>query len=329
MKELEINFYLFQFYHEVDVKRAMNDCPWSFNRRALIMQRMKEGDIPRNIALSSLDLWMQVYDLKPGFMSEKILTEVGNYVGKFVASCPSNLTGVWRDYFRIRVTVDVTKPLKRKMKIKKAAQDWFWINFKYENVLIFCFICGIIGHSEEFCSRLFVVAEADIVKPYGPWICAPFKIQIKLIDAKWLRSGADGRQYNFPTTQPQSQHGGEDNNRDQLFTPRNQETDIQRANQGNINFKQIQKSGNGEIWIDQNQGAKIMVSTDKDPVTVIESKKRRTSNDLGLDIHMDSTILLYPSEDVNMNIEQVSPSNNSLSKNGSVASIHGDARLVL
>lgn len=72
-----------------------------------------------------------------------------------------------------------------------------------------------------------------------------------------------------------------------------------------------------------------MVSTDKDPVTVIESKKRRTSNDLGLDIHMDSTILLYPSEDVNMNIEQVSPSNNSLSKNGSVASIHGDARLVL
>lgn len=121
MKELEINFYLFQFYHEVDVKRAMNDCPWSFNRRALIMQRMKEGDIPRNIALSSLDLWMQVYDLKPGFMSEKILTEVGNYVGKFVASCPSNLTGVWRDYFRIRVTVDVTKPLKRKMKIKKAA----------------------------------------------------------------------------------------------------------------------------------------------------------------------------------------------------------------
>lgn len=64
---------------------------------------------------------VQVYDLKPGFMSGRILTEVGDYVGKFVVSCPSNFTGVWRDYFRIRVAIDVTKPLKRRKKIKKAA----------------------------------------------------------------------------------------------------------------------------------------------------------------------------------------------------------------
>lgn len=68
-----------------------------------------------------MDFCVQVYDLKTGFMSERILIEVGNYVGKFMASCPSNFTGVWRDYFRIRVTIYVTKPLKRRIKIKKAA----------------------------------------------------------------------------------------------------------------------------------------------------------------------------------------------------------------
>lgn len=57
MKELEINLYLFQFYHEVDVKRVMDGSPWSFNRRALVMQRMKEGEIPRCITLNSMDLW--------------------------------------------------------------------------------------------------------------------------------------------------------------------------------------------------------------------------------------------------------------------------------
>lgn len=41
-----------------------------------------------------MDLWVQVHDLKIGFMSEKLITEVGNSIGKFVASCPSNFKGV-------------------------------------------------------------------------------------------------------------------------------------------------------------------------------------------------------------------------------------------
>lgn len=86
------------------------------------MQCMREGAIPRNVELKWMDLWLQVYDLKPGFMTERILTEVGNYAGKFVTSCTSNFTGVWRDYFRIRVTIDVSKPLKQRMKKSRVQQ---------------------------------------------------------------------------------------------------------------------------------------------------------------------------------------------------------------
>lgn len=162
MKELETNLYLFQFYHEVDVKRVMEGCPWSLNRKALVMSRLKEGQNPRSVDLNIMELWVQVYDLKIGFMSEKIITEIGNTIGKFVSSCPSNFTGVWRDYFRVRVAIDVNKPVKRRMKLKKAAEEWYWINFKYENVPIFCFICGTMGHSDKLCSRLFTTPEAEI-----------------------------------------------------------------------------------------------------------------------------------------------------------------------
>lgn len=147
MKELDINLFLFQFFHEVDVKRVMEGCPWSFNRKAMIMRRLKDGENPRSVILNNMELWVQVYDLRVGFMTEKILTEIGNSMGGFVSSCPSNFTGAWREYLRVRVNLDVTKPLNRKMKIKKAEEDWFWISFKYENVPTFCFICGVLGHS--------------------------------------------------------------------------------------------------------------------------------------------------------------------------------------
>lgn len=189
IKEMEPNLFIFQFYHEIDVKRVMQGCPWSFNRRALIMKRLKEGDNPRSIELNTLDLWVQIHDLKVGFMSEKVVKQIGDYIGSFVESCSSNFVGVWREYMRVRVTIDLSKPLKRHMKIRQTGDSWYWITFKYENVPTFCFICGIIGHSEKLCSKLFTTPEKEITKAYGAWMRAPFKRHIKPIGAKWLRSG--------------------------------------------------------------------------------------------------------------------------------------------
>lgn len=42
IKDLDTNLFLFQFYHEVDAKRVMEGCTWSFIRRALVMSRLKE-----------------------------------------------------------------------------------------------------------------------------------------------------------------------------------------------------------------------------------------------------------------------------------------------
>lgn len=112
IKELEVNLFLFQFYHELDVKRVMEGCPWSFNRKAIIMNRLKEGENPRCVSLNSMDIWVQIHDLKVGFMSMRIIKEVANYIENFVESCPSNFVGVWREYMRVRVNIDLSKPLK-------------------------------------------------------------------------------------------------------------------------------------------------------------------------------------------------------------------------
>ncbi|KAL8094551.1 hypothetical protein AgCh_036179 [Apium graveolens] len=181
MKELDTNLYLFQFYHEVDVKRVMEGYPWSFNRRALIMARLKENENPRSVELNTIDLWIQVYDLKVGVMSERIFKGIRDYIGYFIDSCPINFKGVWREYMRIRVSINLDVPLKCRMKLKMAGDKWFRVNFIHENVPMFCFICGILAHSENFCHKLFEAPEGEIIKLYGPWMRAPFKSQVKPI----------------------------------------------------------------------------------------------------------------------------------------------------
>lgn len=80
------------------------------------------GGITREVTLNNMDLWVQIYELHTGFMTEKVNKEVGNYIGTFVASCPS-LTGVWREYLRVRVRINLE--LKRRMMVRKAGNEWY------------------------------------------------------------------------------------------------------------------------------------------------------------------------------------------------------------
>lgn len=91
--------------------------------------RLKEGDNPRTVAINNLHLRMQLYGMSTGFMSKKVSTDIGNYIGRFVESDVNNFVGVWRDYLCVRVSIDLDQPLKRMMKLKRSAENWCWVNF--------------------------------------------------------------------------------------------------------------------------------------------------------------------------------------------------------
>lgn len=54
---------------------------------------------------------------------------------------------------RIRIRVDVGKPLKRKKKIIKKNGSEFILNCKYGRIWDFCFLYGLLTHIERFVRR--------------------------------------------------------------------------------------------------------------------------------------------------------------------------------
>lgn len=189
VKELEPNRFIFQFYHEVDIKRVIEGSPWTFGRFHLVFERLKAGDNPRTIRLNNIFLWVQLHGMDHGFMSQRVVKDIGNYIGTFIESDANNFMEVWRDYLRVRVSIPLDVPLKRRMKLKKSEEKWCWANFKYEGVPTFCFICGMIGHSEKFCERIFETPLELIEKPYGIWMRAEPKRRQHTIGSKWLKQG--------------------------------------------------------------------------------------------------------------------------------------------
>lgn len=75
------------------------------------------------------------------------------------------------------------------MKLKKSDVIWCWVNFKYEGLPTFCYICGMIGHNERFCEKLFETSLEKIEKPYGSWLKADPRRRSYALGSKWLRQG--------------------------------------------------------------------------------------------------------------------------------------------
>lgn len=175
---------------------------------------LQENEDPHNISFNKVDIWVQVYDLPNGFISDKILKSIGNYIGGFVKADPANMNGMWKLYVRIRVTIDVNATLKRKIKIKRAGGDWSWVSFKYERLSTFCFVCGMLGHSERVSGIVYANLDKVIDRAYGTWLRAPNKnMRTQNVGAKWLRSGnGDDHAWGTPENKmnsSQAAHGGD------------------------------------------------------------------------------------------------------------------------
>ncbi|KAF4402532.1 hypothetical protein G4B88_012317 [Cannabis sativa] len=146
VKELRGKKYIFQFYHEIGIQRVMDRSPWMFKNAPLIFKWLKLRDVPREVPSHHLDIWVQLHDIRSGFKTERVVRDARNYIGRFIKYDENNFNGVWRDYLRVWVRLNIEKLLKRRMKLQQ--------------------------HTDQFCSRLFIQPTTSIVQPYGTFMKA-------------------------------------------------------------------------------------------------------------------------------------------------------------
>lgn len=74
-------------------------------------------------------------------------------------------------YAKLLVEVDLTKPLIRGTKLRCNGESR-WVDFKYENLPIFFFYCGMVGHGERRCVRKNVDSQnSDLHEgQFGDWL---------------------------------------------------------------------------------------------------------------------------------------------------------------
>nr|GMD36157.1 uncharacterized protein LOC109167503 [Ipomoea batatas] len=135
-KDLQNNTFLFQFFHELDMQRALEDGPWSFEQNLLVLSKIHPGMPPASMPLDTTEFWVKIHDLPLGFFSKKYAKAIGNFIGAYVCSDDAAFNGWLKSFIRIRVRVNILKPLVGQMRIRRNGGDWSWITFRYERLPI-------------------------------------------------------------------------------------------------------------------------------------------------------------------------------------------------
>lgn len=70
---------------------------------------------------------------------------------------------------KIKITFDINQPTRAWMYIDNDQDGITWVDFRFENLPLFCFGCGLIGHNLKNCKNQPIPIEGG-TNPRGAWL---------------------------------------------------------------------------------------------------------------------------------------------------------------
>ncbi|MBA0706383.1 hypothetical protein Golax_018496 [Gossypium laxum] len=142
------NLFLIEFELEEDLETIMEGRPWLLLKSIILFDRLIKPMERPEIRLTSSPFWIKIGSCLPEFDKKDFLHAIGVTFGRVIRS---EING---DICRLRINLDVQKPLRRGIFVSIDNINKSWISFKYEKLPMFCFGCGRMGHSLKDCLEL-------------------------------------------------------------------------------------------------------------------------------------------------------------------------------
>lgn len=141
-----------EFKEQSGKNRVIKDGLWNFDKNLILVKEFEGQQQVKTIYMNEASFWIRVFDLPLMAQNEYIGNLVGEAIGK-VEEVDINYKDVeWREYMRVRICIDITKPLLRKNKMNLSLAEPVWVNFTYKRLLDLSFYYVRLGHNHKECS---------------------------------------------------------------------------------------------------------------------------------------------------------------------------------
>lgn len=119
----------------------------------LVLLKKADGDEqPEQVNIQHYPFWVRIKNLPFNYRSNIIVKNLIGNMGE-ILEIEKDVLGFGK-YRRVKVLLDITKPLRRNRRLKDKNGREFQVDFAYERLPFFCFACGVMVHAEKDCQNV-------------------------------------------------------------------------------------------------------------------------------------------------------------------------------
>nr|POE70498.1 uncharacterized protein CFP56_22898 [Quercus suber] len=118
--------------------------------------------------------WVQFHNIPLKNLTYETGELIGRTIGTVMAVADPENDGSGGEFLRVRLTMDITKPLPRCSKLRSEGKQLGLVGIKYERLPNFCYWCGRVTHGERDC-EVWLCGKGKLRREdqqYGEWLRA-------------------------------------------------------------------------------------------------------------------------------------------------------------
>ena len=143
---------VFTFDNLKDLKRVLENSPWSINGSPLFLKEWSLSDSIKDIDFSTGAFWVQVHDLPLEMITPDNAVSIGSSLGEVLeVDSADNHKPSRKSYLRLRVLINLHHPLIPGFTHHHPPKAPTWVQYKYERLSDYCYFCGRLGHLSFAC----------------------------------------------------------------------------------------------------------------------------------------------------------------------------------
>lgn len=132
--------------------RILDNGPWSVMKCCFAVKRWPPAKAIEEVDMDLVPHWVQIRGIPLNLSHEENMIKLGEKAGAVMEyENPAKVKG----FLRVRVEVDTNQPLVAGFWIPRPDGSETWVEYQYERLADFCYICGRIGHCMDACNLKF------------------------------------------------------------------------------------------------------------------------------------------------------------------------------
>ncbi|TXG70052.1 hypothetical protein EZV62_004987 [Acer yangbiense] len=125
--------------------------PWHFGNSLIVLEKSASSGDVLKLEFKKSEFLVQIHDIPIMCINRRTARWLAEQISA-VIELPSDSRECWGKFIRVKVQIDISKPLKRWLRLKLGkADEIVVVGLKYERLPDFCFACGRIGHIIKEC----------------------------------------------------------------------------------------------------------------------------------------------------------------------------------